>query len=171
MMDRITQDELIELISDLLDEEDLTYEEESLLSALLFICQNIELEDEIIDEVFIFIDKAFMDDEENDYGSIETEEDDSEDEDEIVESFYGLIAEITKRIRGGKVKIYRKGFKKVGSRFVKIKQSTLRKFKRAAKKRKHKKIKPTVKAKMMRSRKKVLRTKKSILKRLRKQKK
>lgn len=91
-MEEITKDNLKETINDLLEEEDLTYEEEQLLLAILFIIENVELNNDIIGKIFDIIDKTFMDD-------------------DINENFNGLMSEISKRIRRGEMKrTFKKGF-------------------------------------------------------------
>lgn len=153
----IDKDELIDIIKDLLeeDEEEVTVDEKLLLDGLLYMLEEMAaIPNHVLEYVLDTLDRYVGEDEEMDNELITGEgivDVDMDDGDQIEE------AAVKQMIRGGK-KVRRKpGYVKRGGKFQKIKPSTKRKLKIAARKKKNKKIKASVKAKMKRSKKKTLR--------------
>jgi len=155
----VTQPEVLDILNGIIEQEETddeaTHEEMCMLYALRTVLESTELTENILINIFVILDSYVNGDEP------ETKN--------LNEEFEYLTEVLVKRmVRGGKIVKRKKGYRKVGGTYKKIKLKTLRKMKRAARKRRHHHIKSAVRKKMKRTRKKVRRKFKTVLKRFHK---
>lgn len=174
--EELTNEDLIDLLSDLIDEE-VDEDDSDILELIYIIAEQFDLPETFIGYAIYKLSEVFQDEDdviepdENlegiDWDAVFDDEEEYEENDEEEELDEGHFGTRPKRvIRHGKIIMRKKGFKKnKKGQFKRIKLSTFRKLKRSARIRKHRKLKPTVRAKIRKTRKKVFRRFKMFIKR------